>query len=454
MSGLSRSQAPAAGRLRPFEFPVVERDRLDNGLSLLHARHGDLPLVTLSMVVAAGGTEEPPERAGLAMLTANALASGTSTRDADELAWAIESLGIHLDAHSGWDAAFVRMTVPTERLDEAASLFADVVRRPTFPEGEITRLREQQLAGIIQRRKQPGSLAGDVAARTIFTPDVPYARPLVGTTPTVRDLTREEVAAYYSSRFVPEAATLIVVGDIERAEARDLAQRCFGDWQGRSVARSDYPATGALERATVVVVDRPGAVQSEIRIGDVGVERATPDYFPLLVMNTVLGGSFTSRLNMNLRERHGFTYGVRSGFTMRRRPGPFLVQTAVANDVTGRAVQEVLAEVERLREQGATAEELSSARDYLGGVLPLQLQTTAQLAARLDDLVVYDLPTDWFRSYRRHVAEVTADDVLRVARTHLRPARFAVVVVGAAQEVVPQLEQLGIGDVRVVEVPE
>lgn len=454
MSVLSRERAPEPGQLRPFEFPMVACDRLPNGLALVHARHGDLPLVTLSLVIAAGGTEEPAAQAGLASLTANALSSGTASRSADEVAWAIESLGIHLDTHASWDAAFVRMTAPTGRLEEAAVLFADVVRHAAFPESEITRLREQQLAGIIQRRKQPGTLAGDVTARTIFERDVPWARPLVGTSSTVRALDRDAVARFYAKHFVPGGAALVVVGDIERAAARALAERMFGDWQGAAPARSTYPASGALARPAVVVVDRPSAVQSEIRIGDVGVERTSPDYFPLLVMNTVLGGSFTSRLNMNLREKHGFTYGARSGFTMRRQPGPFMVQTAVANDVTGRAIAESLGEIERLREGGATESELSSARDYLSGVLPLQLQTTSQLAARLDDLVVYDLPIDWFRDYRRRIADVTADDVLRVARTYLRPERFAIVVVGAAKEVTPQLEQLALGAVRQVEVEE
>jgi zinc protease len=246
----------------------------------------------------------------------------------------------------------------------------------------------------------------------------------------------------------------VVVGDIERADARALTERWFGDWAGVASPRRDYATGGALDRATVVVVDRPGAVQSEIRIADVGVERTTPDYFPLIVMNTILGGSFTSRLNMNLREKHGFTYGARSSFTMRRRPGPFMAASAVANNVTARAIDEALSEIERLRQAGATEVELAAARDYLSGVLPLQLQTTSQLAARLDDLAVYDLPLDWFRGYRSGVAAVTADDVLRVARSRLRPDRFAVVVVGAAHEIVASLEQLGIGEVRVVEVAE
>ena len=454
MSALVRDQAPAPGRLRPFEFPQATREELPNGLALLHARHGSLPLVTLSLVLNAGGTEEPDERGGLAYMTANALSSGTQTRSADEIAWAIESLGIHLETQASWDAAFIRMTAPTGRLDEAAGLFADVTRRPSFPVEEITRLREQQLAGIVQRRKQPGTLAGDAAARVIFDPAVPWARPLVGTNGTVEPLARTHVEKFYRARYTPAGASLIVVGDIDRATARALAERWFGDWSGPRAPRRTFVTSSALDGTTIVVVDRPGAVQSEIRIGDVGVERTTPDYFPLLVMNTVLGGSFTSRLNMNLREKNGFTYGVRSGFTMRRSPGPFLVQTAVANDVTARAIEETLGEIARLRDGGATEDELANARDYLGGVLPLQLQTTAQLAARLDDIAVYDLPVDWYRDYRMRVAAVSGADVVRVAREHLRPDRFGIVVVGAAAQIVPDLEKLGLGEIGVVEAAE
>ena len=207
MSDLDRAAPPRPGRLRPFEFPEVARDRLPNGLALLHVRHGNLPLVTLSLVVAAGGTEESPQQAGLATLTANALASGTSSRSADEIAWAIESLGIHLETQATWDAAYARMTVPTERLDEATELFADVLRRPAFPDAEITRLREQQLAGILQRRKQPGTLAGDVAARTVFVSEVPWSRPLVGGTSSVERLRPDDVAGFWRARYSPQAAS-------------------------------------------------------------------------------------------------------------------------------------------------------------------------------------------------------------------------------------------------------
>jgi zinc protease len=204
-----------------------------------------------------------------------------------------------------------------------------------------------------------------------------------------------------------------------------------------------------VEKTTVFIVDRPGAVQSEIRLGHVGVDRHHPDYFPLLVMNTILGGAFTSRLNMNLRERHGFTYGARSGFALRRKPGPFTVDVAVATDVTARAMEEALREIQGLRDSGPTDLELDNARDYLRGVLPLRLQTTAALAARIAEIVVFDLPTDYFRHYRDRIGEVTREDVHRVAREAIRPDALAVVVVGDASHVETPIRELGLGPIEI-----
>src|SRR5690606_4326053 len=275
--------------------------------------------------------------------------------------------------------------------------------------------------------------------------------PLIGTTASVEGLSRDDVEALYAAHYLPNAASLLFVGDIDGRTAHDLAERYFGDWPAGQPTVAEFEVVPGIETATVFVVDRPGSVQSEIRIGDVGVARRHEDYFPVLVMNTILGGAFTSRLNLSPRERHGFTYGARSAFGFRRQPGPFVVQVAVATDVTARAVEEALKEMRALRDDGATAEEVAAARDYLRGVLPLQLQTTDQLAARLADLVIYDLPDDYFDRYRDRINEVTVDDVRRVAREHLRIDRLAIIVVSDAREIAAGLEALGIGDVQVHE---
>ncbi|HEX7050614.1 MAG TPA: pitrilysin family protein [Longimicrobiales bacterium] len=449
MSPVDRAQAPAPGPVRPMTFPRIRRDRLENGLAVLTARHGDLPVVTVELVVDAGAAGDPARKAGIAHLTVNGLEAGTRRRDADRIAWDLESLGVELDAEATWDAAAVRITVPRERLEPALELFADLVRHPSFPEAEVLRMRDEQLATLLQRRKEPRALANDMAAHFIFAEEVPYARPLIGTTASVEGLDRDDVEAFYRAHYLPNAASLVFVGDIAAEDARRLADRHFGDWSAGQTVTSEFEVIPGVETRTIFVVDRPGSVQSEIRIGDVGVARDDEDYFPLLVMNTILGGAFTSRLNLSLRERHGFTYGVRSGFAFRRRPGPFVVQTAVATDVTARAVEEALREMTELREHGAAEPEVAAARDYLRGILPLQLQTTDQLATRIADLVIFDLPDEYFQEYRDRIAAVTAADVHRVAREHLRLDRLAIVVVGDADQIAPALEALAAGPVQI-----
>jgi zinc protease len=452
MSTVSRDQPPAPAQIRPFAFPKIERRQLENGLAVLAARHGRLPLVTVGLVVDAGAAGDPERKAGLAHLTANALETGTRTRTAEQVAWEFEHLGTEFVAEASWDATVLRLTVPRERLEPALALFADVVRHPVFPEEQVDRLREEQLAELLQRRKEPRALANDMAAHFIFAPDVPYARPLIGTTASVSGLGREDVEAFYRAHYLPNASGLLLVGDIDADTALALADRHFGDWPAGQPTVSEFEVIPGVDTTTVFIVDRPGSVQSEIRIGDVGVARQHADYFPLLVMNTILGGAFTSRLNLSLRERHGFTYGAHSGFAFRRRPGPFIVEAAVASEVTARAVQEALREIRLLRDEGATAEEVAAARDYLSGILPLRLQTTDQLTARLADLLIYGLPDDYFERYRERIAAVTPEDVHRVAREHLRIDRLTIVVVGDAGAIAKELEALGVGPVEVRQV--
>ncbi len=446
---VDRTKAPPAGPVRPFDFPHVRRGELPNGLRLLCAPHGDLPLVTAALIVDAGAEYEGAHEAGLARLTGEALEAGTGELSADDVAWEMERLGIELSVDVGWDAVVAGVTVPTERLDAALQLFSAIVRDPVFPTDEVVRLRDEQLADLLQRKKEPRALAGDMAARFIFRPETPYARPVLGTAAAVGEFDREHVRRFHRAHYGPARSTLVLVGDIAAADAERLAQRHFGDWSGPAPESAGFEVHGAVDRTSVFVVDRPGAVQSEIRIGHVGIERRHPDYFPLLVMNTLLGGAFTSRLNMSLRERHGFTYGARSYFAQRRRPGPFVVQVAVATEVTAAAVREAVHEIRGLAEGGPTAEEVDAARDYLVGVLPLQLQTTDALAARLADVVVYELPDDYFDHYRDRIAAVSPDEVRRVAAEHLRGDALAIVVVGDAAAIEEPLADLGLGPVEV-----
>jgi len=452
MTNFDRAQIPAPGPIQPLVFPTIERRRLANDLAVLTARHGHLPLVTAELVIDAGAAGDPARKAGLAYLTVNALETGAGDRTGDQLARELEYLGVELEAEASWDALTVRITAPRQRLEPALEIFAEIVRHPTFPAEEVERLRDEQLATLLQRRKDPRALANDMAIHFIFDPTVPYARPLLGTTASVEGLTRDDVAEFHRTHFLPNASSLIMVGEIDADTAAALADRYFGEWPAGQPTTPEFEVIPGVETSTIFVVDRPGSVQSEIRIGDVGVARSHEDYFPLLVMNTILGGAFTSRLNMSLREKHGFTYGVHSGFAFRRRPGPFVVQTAVATEVSAAAVREAFREMTTLRNDGASEEEVAAARDYLRGIIPLELQTTDQLASRLADLVIFDLPDDYFDHYRDQIAAVTRDDVHRVAREHLRLDRLAIVVVGDADAIAEPLRELNIAEVQVHEV--
>ena len=443
-----RAQPPASAAIRPFSFPVVTRKRLDNGLTVLHARHGTLPVVALRLVVAAGAATEPVEQAGLTRLVAGTLDAGTDRHDGAELAWEFERLGVELEMHAGWDAIALEANVPGSRVDAALALMAEVALGAAFVDREVHRVRGEQLAEILQRRAEPRALADDSALRFIFAAGTRFARPLVGVRETVETLGREDLAGFRDALFAPHNTALVIVGNLDARAAADVASTHLGGWTGAGVSTVNAPVASRADRSEVHIVHRPGAVQSELRVGHVGVERAHPDYVPLLVMNAILGGMFTSRLNLNLRERHGFTYGVRSGFGFRRAGGLFVTATAVATDVTARATEEVMGELRRMHDSGATAEEVGTARDYLAGVMPLELQTAGEVADALSELFVHDLPDDWNSRHREALATVPDQEVARVADQHLHPDAAAIVVVGDADAIESDLGALASGTIH------
>ena len=451
MSAVDRTRPPAAGAIRDFDFPLTDRLRLENGLDLRVARVSRLPLASLDLFMRGGEQGLGRDRAGLAVLAAEALDGGTRRRSGTDLAEALERLGARASAYAGWEGTTVSLTCLVDRLEEAFPLVAEMVMEPAFPAGEVDRAREQRLASIRQRAMDPSALASDRALDRYYTARVPYARPVGGSEESVAGLSRESLLGYADAAYRPgNRGGLVVAGDVETREVADLVRRHLGDWRGEPAAGDRLSVEPATRERRVTVVHRPGSVQSEIRVGHVGVERATPDYFPLVVGNLLLGGTFTSRLNLNLREKHGFTYGVRSRFSFRSGPGPFEVSTAVANDVTAAAVREILGEMERLVEGGPTEEEVASTRDFAAGVFGLQIETVDQIATRLAQIVVYGLEDGYFDDYRDQIRAVTVESTAEAVARPVRPAEAQVVVVGDADDVVPSLEALAAGPVEVV----
>jgi zinc protease len=409
-----------------------------------------VPLVTASVVLKGGEAVLPDSLAGLAVLTGTALDGGTENRSGPELAEAFEGIGSSLSVHTGWDSTTLSLTCLADRKEEAMGLLAEALLEPAFPPGEVDRFKQQRLASIRQRKMDPGSLADDSAAHFFFAEGVPYHRPLAGTVDSVEAMGAEQTRKLWEERFRPRGGGLVVVGDVDVGEIENLSESCFGGWEGAPEPPQPFESKPRNRDGGVAVVDRPGAVQSEIRIGQVGASRSSPHFFPLQIFNSVLGGAFTSRLMLNLREERGFTYGVRSRFSFRRKAGPFVISTAVATEVTAAAVQEAVSELRGLLERGPTLEEVTQSRDFISGVFPLRLETTGQVAARIAELLVYDLPDQFFSTYRDEIRAVTPEATLEAGQAVLRPDELMVVVVGDGEKVRGPLEALGLGPVQVV----
>jgi len=450
MSPIDRVVPPAPAPVRPFHFPQVDRDRWSNGCTLYRANYSAVPLASALLVLDAGAAREPAEQAGIARLTARTIDTGTSRRTAEQLSWDLESLGAHFSADTGWDSTMLLLTAPADRMKAAVEILAGIASDARFPDAEVERFRTEQIGEILQNRSEPRMLATELISRFIYGAGSTYGRSVLGDTETVGRLTLGDVRAFHAARGAPQTSALILVGAVDDSLA-DAAQSSFAAWRNEPSKAPPLALPPTASGTSVHVVHRPGSVQSEIRIGHPGIPRVDPDYFPLVIMNALLGGAFTSRLNMNLRERQGWTYGVRSAFTPRRGPGPFVIGTAVATDVTARAVREILGEVERLQTDGATEDEVANMRDYLSGVLALDVQTTQQLAGKLAELFLYDLPTDYFARYGEAIAAVQCADVDRVARQHIHRERMTLVIVGDAKHVEPELAALNLGPVQVHE---
>ena len=444
---------PQPGEPRTYHFPGAERGRLRNGAGLIVSNLPGRPLVTVRVVLEGGATSEPPERGGVSILASQALTEGTERFTAVELVEAAERLGAEVSADAGWDSFGVVLTVPAHRLEQGLDLLVEVLTRPTFPEREVDRLREERLADLMQVRADPRRLAELSFGPAIYPPDSPFVRPAAGLEPTVGRLDQAAVAERYEEIRDPRLATVIVAGDLEGIDVLSTLDRLCADWSAPTGAARQvaWPQlSDPIARTFIRLIDRPGSVQSELRIGHVGVPRRIPDFYPTIVMSAALGGLFRSRLQMKLREEKGYTYGASATFEFRRTAGPFAARSAVRTDATAPALVDAMAELRRIREEPLSAEELDTARDYLVGVFPLRFETPGAIAGALAGLVVQRLPDDELERYRPAVAAVTADEARAAAEAHIHPDRTAVVVVGDAARVEEELRATGIGEVEVV----
>ncbi|HEV8630038.1 MAG TPA: pitrilysin family protein [Thermoanaerobaculia bacterium] len=439
---LDRSQPPPAAPPLPFHFPAFLHHPLLPGLDLYAARVPRAPMVSIELICPRGGVADPPGRRGIASLTADLLDEGSERRSGPELAACVERLGGSLAASADWDASYIACTLLSEHLQQALELLAEVALTPSLPEREVERLRKRRLAELLRRRSSPAALAEERFARALYGAG-PYGYPLIGSEEDLQRLDREAAESFYRMALRRGGATLIAAGDLEPEALAAAADSLLAAWPAEPAPPPPPVTPLAVSAIAVHVVDRPQAAQTELRLGHPGPPRNHPDRVPLSVMNSLLGGKFISRINLNLRERHGYTYGAHSSFANRSGPGPFQVSAAVATESTGAAAREVIGELRRLQEEAPSAAELEDAVRYLEGVFPYTLQTVESVAQRLSQLAVFGLADDYFDRYFVDLREVRPADISEMARRHLRPDACAVVAVGPAATLVPQLEPLG-----------
>ena len=444
----SAAALPKPGPEPRLVLPKVERHRLSNGLEVFLVRHSELPVVNMNLIIRSGAAADPENLPGAASLTADLLDEGTKTRNALDISNALAGLGARLSVGAGWDSTNAELLTLTRHLDRALEVYADVLLNPAFPETDLKRLRGTRLASLQQQRENADAIAGIVYSSILYGNKHPYGRPLSGNEASLNALTDADVRRFYETYYRPNNAALIVAGDVTAATLLPKLERAFAAWKPGQIPAADISATPpARERAGIYLVDKPGAAQSVIQIGQVGVARSTPDYFPLLVLNSMLGGQFVSRINMNLREDKGYTYGARSGFEYRRGAGPFSASGGVFTNVTKESVGEFLKELRGIRgEIPVTERELEYAKQGILRGFPRGFETPDQIAGRLGSVVLYNLPDDYFNSYSARVRAVTVADITRVANRYLDPSRMAILVVGDRKAVEPGLRSLGIGE--------
>lgn len=458
MSGVDRSVLPIPGPPRPFAFPQIARGRLPNGLDVRVVSHASVPVAATVLLVPGGSSADPAEQAGLASLTTDLLDEGSGGSSALEVSDRIARMGGDLDLEVSHDAIVISLATLDRFLDQGLSLVHEICTTPNLDEADFARVRQLRLERLRQLRDHPGALADRAFAQMLYRTH-PYAQPGHGTAASLTGLGVDDVRRFQVAMFQPAGATLVVAANQSPEVLFDKVAQVFSSWQApagiapppRDRGRQDAPRDPAV---SLGLVNRPGAAQSELRVGHVATSRRTNDYHALVLLNTVLGGQFVSRLNMNLREDKGYTYGVRTGFDLRRGDGPFVLQTSVGSDVTVPALTEALHELRGIvGDRPVTADELALAKSSVALGYPRGFETVQQIARSASQLALHDLPDTYFEEFVPRLEAVTLDEVTAAAHRHLHLDRLATVIVGDTDRLAGDLGALGLGDPQPVTPP-
>ncbi|MEI7920797.1 MAG: pitrilysin family protein [Planctomycetota bacterium] len=441
-----RTKQPEAGPTPIFIPPAIVRRKLSNGMSVLVAERHELPILTVSLAARGGEVNVPLGQEGLASLAMSLVTEGTAKRNTQQLASELSMIGADLNAGGGLENSSFSVTTLTKHTDKAMEIFKDVLLNASFPEKEMGRLKLQRLSALARKFDSANGIAGDLFPKLLYGEKHPYGRDNDGTAATIRGLNRGQAETYYKMLFNPANVTAIVVGDITPEAAEALLEKNLGEWKGGQAVKMEIPAPAPEKKPGMYLVNKAAAAQSVLSVGLVGVARNTPDYFPLVVMNAVLGGQFSSRLNLNLREEKGYTYGARSSFAFNQGPGPFSAGASVQTAVTKESVIETVKELTEITsKRPVTAAELAFAKDRLIKGFPGRFDTTFAMAGALSDLVRYNLPDDYFSTYQSKIESVNAAAVNGVSGKYLPFDKMTILVVGDESKVKDGLKSLPYG---------
>lgn len=436
-----RSQYPGPERPKPLRLPEVQAFKLGNGLPVYLVEQHNLPLLQFMLVSNAGSIYDPPGQLGLAEMTAEMMDEGAGGRNALELSEEIDYLGISLGAYANREQLGLSLFTPASKLEEALPLFADVLLRPRFDEEELARKRTEALVALAQAHDEPQAVAQAAFNQVIYGKDHPYGRSGTGTEAGLKSLTVKNLKDFHREYVTPANSFLVVVGDITRASLEQQLGKALSGWNGGQLRLMDIPPPPKQQGFAIYLIDKPGAAQSVLRFGHPGLSRQTADEYPITVMNTILGASFTSRLNQNIREEHGYAYGARSTFWQPRHQGHFMAYADVQSDVTGPAIQEFLKELNGIRE--VPEAEVDKARNYLALSFPGEFQNVESIAANLAEVIFYDLPKDYLNRHIEQLLAVTKEQVETAAKLYIKSGNMALVVVGGRELIGKEVEALG-----------
>ncbi|MDQ3020605.1 MAG: insulinase family protein [Bacteroidota bacterium] len=442
---LDRSKPPKAGKPKDINFPKFFEAKTENGITVLVIEDKRLPLVTTRFVFKSGSYLDyflGKNKSGLASMTSELLTKGTNRRSATQIAEEVDYLGGNLSSGSDYDATYISSYSLKKYFDTIFDIASDVILNPVFAEDEINRSRDQRLNSLLSMIDDGDYLSDKIFKKIIYR-DMPYAFPIEGSDNSIKELTKEDIDNFYDKVFVPENLIVAFVGDITPEEAMTKMKENFSSWEKKPVPKSEILISSIPDISKVYLVEKKGAVQSSLKIGHLGIKRNHPDYFSIYVMNMILGGYFTSRINKNLREVNGYTYGARSSFSANKYSGDFSITTEVKNEITSHTIKEILKEINDIKNDFVSRDELQNVKNYLSGNFPLQLETPNAIASKVINLKLNDLEDDHYNTYLRKINELTKEDIKDAAQKYLHPDALTISIAGNTKEIMDDMKQFG-----------